>query len=171
MGKDKFIPEEHNKARSFFRVIGPISLIIGISCMIIAFVDFFKGMQGFGGPSLFWLFFVGMPLIFVGFSLSGMGYGSAIAKYEAREYAPVAKDTFNYLAKETASGVNEISKAIQQGSAPTPMLTCPNCQHQNDFDAKFCDECGEKLVQVCPSCNEVNANDARFCDQCGTFLK
>lgn len=137
MGQEKFKPEEHRKTRSIFRIIGPVMLCIGAVCMVVAAIDFFT-LELFEEPKNFWLFFVGMPIIFFGFVLSGLGFGGSIAKYQSREYAPVAKDTFNYLAKETTPGLQEISKALQQGDSPKQTSTCNNCYEQNPFDAKFC---------------------------------
>jgi hypothetical protein len=38
-----------------------------------------------------------------------------VARYSAAELAPVAKDTFNYVAKESSEGVSSIAKSIKQG--------------------------------------------------------
>lgn len=170
MSQKKFIPEEHKKTRSVFRLLGPIILIIGFACMLVAAIDFFT-LEGFEEPQYFWLFFLAMPTIFVGFILTALGYGGSVAKYQSREYAPVAKDTFNYLAKETTSGVKDIANALQQGSEPSLSLNCNQCHHTNPIDAKFCNGCGEKLVLVCHSCKHINTSDAHFCNQCGISLE
>ncbi|MFJ7737631.1 zinc ribbon domain-containing protein [Lysinibacillus sp. NPDC097287] len=170
MGQEKFIPDEHQQARSFFRLLGPVLLISGVVCIVVAGVDFFT-LQPFDEPDLFWLFFVALPLIFIGFVLSGLGYGGSVAKYQSREYAPVAKDTFNYLAQETTSGVKEIANALQQGSASTLSLNCHNCQQPNPMSARFCNDCGIKLVLTCRSCEQENTKDARFCNHCGNSLQ
>ncbi|MBM6618775.1 zinc ribbon domain-containing protein [Bacillus suaedaesalsae] len=169
MKSDKFITDEHVKTRTLFRFLGPVVFIGGLLCMIIAFIDFFS-LQPFEEPEKFWLFFVGMPVSFVGFILTGFGYGSTVAKYQAREYAPVAKDTFNYLAKETSEGLSVISKSVKQDPSLQQHVTCPRCQNQNAATSNFCDECGTSLVQACKSCNHVNDHDARFCTNCGTKL-
>lgn len=169
MKQEKFIPEEHVKTRSTFRFLGPVVLFGGIICMIIAAMDFFT-LQPFDQPEYFSLFFVGMPLLFVGFVLSGLGYGGTVAKYQSREYAPVAKDTFNYLAKETSEGLSEISKSLKTEQTDQHNVTCPRCQNLNAPHANFCDDCGTKLVQSCQSCNHINENDAKFCSNCGTGL-
>lgn len=168
MGQEKLRPDEHQKVRSFFRLLGPVLLISGLVCIVLAFIDFFT-MDPFEEPGLFWLFFLALPLLFVGFVLSGLGFGGAVAKFQSREYAPVAKDTFNYLAKETTPGVKEIANALQQGS--TASLNCHNCQQPNAIRAKFCADCGEKLVRTCRSCEQDNTIDARFCNHCGTSLQ
>src|SRR5437588_7377855 len=49
------------------------------------------------------------------------------------------------------------------------MLRCPNCQTINPSQAKFCLECGNRLV-VCPNCGTVNLPIAKFCIECGTAL-
>jgi hypothetical protein len=49
-------------------------------------------------------------------------------------------------------------------------MRCPQCQHENSEAAKFCEECGTKLVRVCPNCShEVNSR-AKFCSECGQSL-
>lgn len=170
MAQEKFIPDQHGKIRSFFRLLGSVLLIIGVTCMLVAFIDFFT-LQGFEEPKFFWLFFVAMPFLFVGFILSGLGFGGAIAKYESREYAPIAKDAFNYLAKETTPVVKEIAKALQQGGTPKLSYTCHNCHQPNPSNAKFCNDCGKQLVLICRGCEQVNTNDAQFCNQCGNSLE
>lgn len=170
MRKEKFMTEQHQKTRSFFRFLGPVLLVIGVICLIVALIDFFT-LQGFEEPKFFWLFFVALPILFIGFVLAGLGFGGAIAKYESREYAPVVKDTINYLATETASGVKEISKAIQEGASSTHSMTCSKCNEENPIHAKFCNDCGEKLVQICPHCVQENTTDALYCNRCGKSLR
>jgi hypothetical protein len=167
---NKFVTERHRNARLVFRILGPLLLLIGVACLGTAMFDFFT-LEGFEQPEYFWLFFAGMPFLFVGFVLTGLGFGGSVAKYQSREYAPVAKDTFNYLAKETTSGVENISRAIQTGQERTITgRQCPNCHTKNEENANFCYECGSKLNQVCKSCNNENDYNARFCDNCGTSL-
>src|SRR5579864_2394731 len=48
-------------------------------------------------------------------------------------------------------------------------MRCPNCQTVNPPNAKFCLECGNRLV-VCPNCGTVNLPAAKFCIECGTSL-
>ena len=49
-------------------------------------------------------------------------------------------------------------------------MRCPNCQTINPPNAKFCLECGNRLI-VCPNCGTVNPPGARFCIECGTRLQ
>src|SRR3989454_9634164 len=48
-------------------------------------------------------------------------------------------------------------------------MRCPNCQTVNPPNAKFCLECGNRLV-VCPNCGTLNLPTAKFCIECGTPL-
>jgi len=31
-------------------------------------------------------------------------------------------------------------------------MKCPKCNHENREEAKFCEECGQKLSLICPKC-------------------
>jgi class 3 adenylate cyclase/tetratricopeptide (TPR) repeat protein len=44
---------------------------------------------------------------------------------------------------------------------------CPQCQHDNPGDAKFCLECGLRLVLKCLSCGTELPSGAKFCKECG----
>ncbi|HEX7736453.1 MAG TPA: adenylate/guanylate cyclase domain-containing protein [Ktedonobacteraceae bacterium] len=48
-------------------------------------------------------------------------------------------------------------------------MRCPNCQTLNLPTAKFCMECGNRLL-VCPNCQTVNLPEAKFCIECGRAL-
>ena len=48
-------------------------------------------------------------------------------------------------------------------------MLCPNCLSQNPPTAKFCLECGNRLV-VCPHCGTINLPIAKFCIECGSPL-
>jgi predicted ATPase/class 3 adenylate cyclase len=48
-------------------------------------------------------------------------------------------------------------------------MRCPNCQTLNPSTAKYCLECGNRLV-ICPNCGTINLPIAKFCIECGTAL-
>ncbi len=50
-------------------------------------------------------------------------------------------------------------------------MRCPYCQTLNPPEAKFCLECGRRLVIVCPNCGTANPPVAKFCIECGTPLQ
>jgi len=49
-------------------------------------------------------------------------------------------------------------------------MRCPNCQTLNPINAKFCLECGNRLI-ICPNCGTINLPVAKFCIECGTALQ
>jgi hypothetical protein len=44
---------------------------------------------------------------------------------------------------------------------------CPQCQHDNPGDAKFCLECGLRLVLECLACGTQLPGGSKFCKECG----
>ena len=175
----KQIDPAHEQKRNVLRVIGPLVLGLGLLFMIVAFVDFARVMSGFGDrPRLFWCFFVGMPLVWLGFVLSSAAFAGAVGRYMAGESAPVAKDTANYLADGTKESVKTIATAVGEGFssgaglAKQILVRCHKCNETNEATAKFCKSCGASLAKTkpCPACNELNDPDAHFCDHCGKPL-
>ena len=49
-------------------------------------------------------------------------------------------------------------------------MHCPHCQHENSAAAKFCEECGTRLVRTCPGCGHEVSPRAKFCPACGAAL-
>ena len=49
-------------------------------------------------------------------------------------------------------------------------MLCANCSSDNPADARFCEQCGQKLELTCPSCSAPVSPGARFCKQCGAGL-
>ncbi len=178
---DQRIDPGHNRTRKKLRVLGPILLGVGVVFMLIAvgsivFAFLFKlPAAGIG----FLLGFFGIPLIFAGSVCCMYGYMGKLTRYSAQETAPVAKDTFNYLADGTQEGVRTVAGAIGQGlregmsqNGGESELRCPQCGSGQDSDAKFCDDCGAAInkERICPKCDNPNDGDARFCDNCGQDL-
>ena len=50
-------------------------------------------------------------------------------------------------------------------------MKCLECLSDNREGAKFCNECGSKLVLTCPKCGLVNPSDSKFCNECGCDLR
>lgn len=46
-------------------------------------------------------------------------------------------------------------------------MNCPQCQHPNRSDARFCLQCGAAFAVRCPQCATELPGGARFCDRCG----
>ncbi|MGD8245294.1 MAG: adenylate/guanylate cyclase domain-containing protein, partial [Anaerolineae bacterium] len=49
-------------------------------------------------------------------------------------------------------------------------MRCPTCNTQNPGPAKFCLNCGRRLVRTCPECGTGLPPEARFCFSCGAQL-
>ena len=49
-------------------------------------------------------------------------------------------------------------------------MKCPNCQHENAPEAKFCESCAAPLVRLCANCKSPASPIAKFCSQCGHAL-
>ncbi|NLH17459.1 MAG: zinc ribbon domain-containing protein [Phycisphaerae bacterium] len=171
----------HRGPRDLFRVLGPVILGIGILFMVVGGVDFFSAFGGMRAPTLFWCFFVGMPLLFVGGVMCQFGYAGKVARYMAQEMAPVGKDTFNYMADGTQEGVKTVASAVGQGLAAGGValggkadtkVRCHKCNSLAEEGAKFCPQCGSPLgkTKPCPNCRELNDPDAKFCDNCGQTI-
>jgi len=153
MSEETKVDPKHTSTRRVLRMLGPILAGIGLLLTIIGIASFFASFVSFGPPRCFWCAFLGMPLLFVGLVICGFAFQGAIARYQAGEVAPVAKDTINYLAEGTKEGVKTVATAISEGMA-TGMsgsrkadTCCPRCSHSNDADAKFCKNCGAALTE------------------------
>ncbi|MBN2652566.1 MAG: zinc ribbon domain-containing protein [Spirochaetales bacterium] len=161
------IDDNHEGKKNFLRVAGILILLVGIGFMAVGTIDFF--MEA-GSNKYFWCNFVGMPLLFIGITMLSAGFSGALARYSAAETAPVARDTFNYMAEGTKEGVETLARSIHSGlSGGVSSVVCGNCNTKNDGNAKFCDNCGDKLTTVvtCSFCGDVNSPDAKFCKNCG----
>lgn len=162
----------HRKVRLVLRVLGPAIALAGLACLVVGMIDFFTAD---GMPKLFWLNFVGLPLLFVGLGLSSHGYMGAIARYQAQEIAPVAVDTINHSGSATRPGISAIAGAIREGLSGDGWhdeRRCCACSAHITSDARFCSQCGSevKTVRVCESCGRQSGTDARFCSGCGQSL-
>ena len=115
-------------------------------------ISFFSSFGSFEPPHYFWLCFVGIPLMFVGFLLSQFGYMGVVARYIAGEAAPVATDTTNYMAEETKGAVETVARSAARGivegieaGKATSASFCPQCGFSVKPDFKFCPQCGKSL--------------------------
>jgi len=49
-------------------------------------------------------------------------------------------------------------------------MKCPKCQADNKVEAKFCGNCGTKLLLICSQCGSENTPENNFCNECGHNL-
>ncbi len=145
--------KQQSGVRTFLRVGGPILLVIGGLMTIAALASFFGSFGSLSGPpSNFWMGFVGLPLIGIGWAMTQAGYLGPASRYISGEVTPTLRDTLGAL------GIGGERR------------TCASCGAQSDPDSRFCDSCGKPLGRACPSCGADNDGDARFCDGCGNAL-
>jgi len=104
-----------NSIRTGLRIVGPIILAIGLLCFAAALISFFSSFGSFERPRLFWLGFVGLPLMFVGGVMCQYGFLGAITRFIAGETMPVATDAAKYVAEETKGAVETVAEAAAKG--------------------------------------------------------
>ena len=46
-------------------------------------------------------------------------------------------------------------------------MHCPRCRSDNPASARFCTQCGARLMRQCPGCSAELGEGVRFCGQCG----
>ena len=72
---------------------------------------------------------------------------------------------------ETAGGEEPFAQdEWSSDSARGPGMKCPNCQHENSPDAKFCESCAAALSRLCANCKNPASPTAKYCSQCGHAL-
>ena len=52
------------------------------------------------------------------------------------------------------------------------MSTCPNCNKQLEDGTKFCDSCGNQIIETifCQNCGKETSTEFAFCQNCGASL-
>lgn len=166
--------KDHEQGRTFIRVIGGILLVIG-GLMFLNGISFFFSPFSGNPLNFIWAVF-GLPVIGFGLQLLTFGFMGKIARFQANEIAPVGKDTFNYVAKESKGSVQDLAQAIGaglRGESMKPLThTCRRCGNKVTSEDRFCDQCGSSLAEVstCPVCHASHEADARFCPSCGNTL-
>jgi len=91
---------------------------------------------------------------------AGLGAGFALGNAMAGAMSDALKQS-----REDATSTAQNSAAAATG------VKCPNCGHQNNPGAKFCNECGTKLgPATCPNCQNELPAGAKFCNECGTKI-
>ncbi len=154
------------------KVLGFAMLIAGVALAATAFVDFFVAIArisrgiGSGMPRLFFLGFIGLPLIAFGSAILKFAYMGKIARYTSNEVSPVIKDTANFLLDGTRDSIAGVFEGIKEG----PGMKCRFCGEVNKKDSRFCDNCGKPLAKICLSCSTANDADAKYCRNCGKTL-
>lgn len=178
MDNEKYENKYNGTARTL-RIIGWPILIIGILCMGAGMASFFVGMTNQEMPQLFFLCFIGAPVMMGGIVCLSLGYRKKMGEFMATQTAPVAKDFTNYMLDNTSDSLantfGKISAAVNKNKPNSQVEgvtanTCAKCGHVNPADSKFCAKCGAPLVKKCPHCGADNDDGAKFCNNCGKEL-
>lgn len=153
---------KHESTKKTIKIIGFICLIVGFVCTVIGMVSFFSSFMNNTVPTLFFMSFIGLPLLSVGFGLLIFGYRKEIMRYGKNESVPI----INEASKEVAPAIKNVVNAIKDSDG----IECAYCHTLNEKDSKFCKSCGRSLVKICQNCHNEVANDAIYCDHCGKKL-
>ena len=138
--------------RSALRVAGPLVFGIGLLLTAIAMIDFFSSFGSFGAmPTNFWMAFIGLPMMAIGWAMIQAGYLGSASRFVAGEVAPTLRDAIG---------------TIRSGSG----VACAACGAANEVTAHFCAQCGKPMAAVCAACGAANEPGGRFCNACGKEL-
>lgn len=163
--------KEHPKAKKKMKVAGWIVLPIGGILAIVGFIDFFLSFETASMPHLFFLLFIGLPMIGIGASLLKFGYMKEVGEYIAGETAPIAKDVTNYMLDGTREELSKTVDALRGKKATSKVNICARCGEENPEDALYCSRCGSKIVLNCPYCGKQIDDGASFCSYCGKRIQ
>ena len=154
MNEERMIDPGHDDVRKVLRVVGPAVAGVGLVFLVVGMVSFFSAFGTFEPPRLFWCMFVGIPLLGVGLGITKFAFLGSIFRYVMGETAPVAKDTFNEMARGTAPAARDFARDVSRGIAEglaTPgrderAAFCPKCGAGASPDDRYCSKCGAPLA-------------------------
>ena len=158
---------KHEETKKKIKIFGAVALLVGLVCVVIGFVNFFStAISGDGFPKLFFLLFIGFPLLVIGTAALSFGFRREILRYNKNEGIPVMKEAGN----ELAPTIKNIAEACREGKSEDT-VTC-SCGTVNDASSRFCKNCGKELSlsRTCPRCGATVAADSKFCTECGASL-
>lgn len=161
---------KHEKVKKNLKLIGFICLGIGAVLTVTAFVSFFRSVGSRSGefPRLFFLGFIGLPLIGIGAMLLSLGYRGELMKYAKNEAVPIVNET----GKEISPAIRAVASAVAEAKEEsTNFIVCKDCGEKNPADGKFCKNCGKALYRVCPHCGKEIPEEGSFCNYCGEKIE
>ena len=124
----------NNKTKKVLKIIGPIIIVVGIVLFIIGTSSLFSFDDEF--PKLFFLSFIGLPLIAIGGWISMFAFRENLMRFHKNMTIPIAKETL----EELAPTIKDLTKNEEQ-------ITCPSCGKEIDKNSKFCNHCGNQINQ------------------------
>lgn len=108
--------------------LGVVLLFLGVGMLGFSMVDFFT-LDQWEEPKYFWMGFVAMPLIFIGFVLNG----PRIQKVMFNQQKDILKETMKVMGE----GLNEGFRSGEK--------YCPKCGNGARKEDEFCSSCGSSL--------------------------
>lgn len=177
--------QKHLKTKKTLKIFGFIAVIIGGICALTGFADFFLAFVSFGDrmPYLFFLLFIGIPLLGIGGTLLSFGFRKEFMMYGKNEAVPVINQAAHDVTpavQTIVSAVNEVKKSDEKnfgvnesstpGTTDENFIVCPDCGHKNSDGARFCSACGKSLESFCPNCKQKVDKSDKFCPNCGKKL-
>lgn len=96
----------------------------------------------------------------------GMGVAPMIGNMSQQAFAPLQQPMQAPGQQPASTG-----RFVQKSVANSGGARCPACGAQNAAEAKFCNECGTKLLPekvFCMNCGAELPGAAKFCNECGT---
>ncbi len=155
----------HEQKKKKIKRIGKILLIVGGILSIVGIGSFFMAVAGGGFPSLFFLAFIGFPMVGFGGMLTSVGYKREIGKYMKDESMPIIKEAYDDLHPEIKDMVSLIKGEDSD-------IECTYCGTKNDYNARYCKSCGREIKDIrCPHCGSLIDVDSNYCSSCGKEIR
>jgi membrane protease subunit (stomatin/prohibitin family) len=109
----------------------------------------------------------------------GLGLGAGAGMAVGNTFAHAAGSVMNTPARgiscKKCGDVNEAGAKFCNecgGKLVAAQTECYSCRALVDEDAKFCSNCGNSMLsKPCPGCNKENKPGTKFCSDCGTKLE
>jgi len=105
--------QDHSTKRNAIRILGIISLLVGIPLLLTGVVSFFESFGTFQRPKYFWCAFIGLPMMGFGIMLLKAGFLGVAATYVSDEVTPVVIKAARHIGSEMAIA----TKGTQDASA------------------------------------------------------
>lgn len=109
--KEYLNEEQYKKTKKKINLIGVLLLCIGLPLAIIGISTFIMYKK----ISFFFLTFLGMPMIFIGFFLIMTSHGREIYAFNAQQRMPIAKEGIEKMAPSVGTAAKEIAKGVKEG--------------------------------------------------------
>jgi uncharacterized protein YegL len=78
------------------------------------------------------------------------------------------------IEKGTSTIVRSISNTVLKRPPQAEGIRCPECEHLNRAESKFCGACNARLAPIgvkCPRCGYLSRTGAKFCGNCRARLE